>query len=435
MDRIYLDNNATTRPTPEVCAAVAEAHESLWANPSSVHRFGQQVRQRLELARASVANLIGTKPREIVLTSGGTEAIDLAIRGLMEARSDGGGFTVLTTGAEHAAVRELCERIDEQNQRGRRAERLDTAADGTIDVGQLRGALADLDGEALVSVQWANNETGVIQPLTEVADAVAAARQAGKMVWLHTDATQAVGKLPVDVGSTKSKGTDPVSKKTGSVPVSLDQAEPRFRAPLAGGSIPGVDLLTFAGHKFHGPKGVGGLWVKRGVRLRAQQFGGPQEMERRGGTENVPGILGLGVAAEQAAAFLQDAAAITHLAGLRDRLENRVQQALCGTVDVVVNSSGGNRLWNTTNLGFTGLEAEAILLGLSERGVCASAGAACSSGSLDPSPVLRAMGVPEAVAHGSIRLSLSRFTTEPEIDQAAEVLIAVVERLARVMPM
>jgi len=399
MDTIYLDNNATTRPLPDVATAVAEAHETLWANPSSVHRFGQTVRQQMELARASVARLIGAKPREVVLTSGGTEACTLAIRGVMEARSQADRFTVFCTGAEHAAVRDLCDAIDRRAERSRATVRLETGAGGVVGMDALREALRGLRGEALVSVMWANNETGVVSPLREIAAVVAEARAEGKTVWLHTDATQAVGKLPVDV------------------------------------TTAGVDLLSFAGHKFHGPKGIGGLWLRRGVRVRPQLVGGPQETERRGGTENVPGVIGLGVAADAAAAFIADTDAIETLRDLRDRLETKIKDALAGTTEVVINSGGAERLWNTTNLGFRGLEAEAILLGLSERGVCASAGAACSSGSLEPSPVLRAMGVEDAVAHGSIRLSLSRFTTAGEIDRAAAATAEVVGRLARVMPM
>lgn len=459
MDRIYLDNNATTRPTPEVCAAVNEAHEQLWANPSSVHRFGQQVRQRVELARASVAKLIGAKPREVVFTSGGTEANDLAIRGWMAAQGGGArhtgtelpepgegglsGATLVTTRAEHAAVGEVAEAVERA---GGAVAWLPLLDGGVVDVealGEVLGAggeIGDLRAEArtprsgggvLVSVQWANNETGVVQPIAEIAAVVEAARQRGRAVWLHTDATQAVGKLPVDVhGQSGDMRAD-------------------ARAPLGAR----VDLLSFAGHKFHGPKGVGGLWIRRGVGLRAQQLGGPQEMEKRGGTENVPGVLGMGVAAEQAGALVMDAARVEALRGLRDRLEAKVKQGLAdrrteartppetprelspeASVDVVVNSGEVERLWNTSNLGFRGMEAEAILLGLSERGVCASAGAACSSGSLEPSPVLRALGVEEAVAHGSVRLSLSRFTTADEVDAAAAALVAVVGRLARVMP-
>lgn len=413
MEVIYLDNNATTRPLPEVTAAVTEAHESLWANPSSVHRFGQTVRQRMELARASVAKLIGAKPREVVFTSGGTEANNLAIWGTLG--GDLSETTLLTTAAEHAAVREVAEAVEK---RGGRVAWLPMLDGGVVDVDALRGALTEAvgvraearapeanPGVVLVSVMWANNETGVVQPIAEIAAAVSeardAARQAGRPVRivLHTDATQAVGKRPVDVTEV------------------------------------GVDLLTLAGHKFHGPKGVGALWMRRGVRVRPQQLGGPQETERRGGTENVPGVIGLGVAAAAAADFLQHHSEIERLTCLRDRLETSITEKLKDATRFSVNSGNASRLWNTTNLGFRGLEAEAILLGLSERGVCASAGAACSSGSLEPSPVLRAMGVEEAVAHGSIRLSLSRFTTQDEVDRAAAIVVEVVGRLARVMPM
>lgn len=442
MDLIYLDNNATTRPTLEVAAAVAEAHEQLWANPSSVHRFGQQVRQRLELARASVAQLIGAKPRELVFTSGGTEACALAIRGLMDQWDGrrtgtkpreapevlGPRGTLITSATEHAAVRELAE-AREKN--GGAMVWLPAADGGAVDVAALIDALGEVEGEALVSVMWANNETGVIQPLPEIAAAVAEARQGGQKIWLHTDATQAVGKLPVDVNDLSGAG-----------PTGTEVPVPRGSAL---GKIPGagVDLLSFAGHKFHGPKGVGGLWIRRGVRLRAQQVGGPQETERRGGTENVPGVIGMGVAAQQASAFLADPGRRAAIAELRDRLEAKVIAGLedmraetrAPKVGLVVNSGGADRLWNTTNLGFRGLEAEAVLLGLSERGVCASAGAACSSGSLEPSPVLIAMGVEEAVAHGSVRLSLSRDTTADQIDRAAAAVVAVVGRLGKVMPM
>ncbi|MEM1107740.1 MAG: cysteine desulfurase family protein [Planctomycetota bacterium] len=406
MDVIYLDNNATTRPLPGVTEAVAEAHEELWANPSSVHRFGQAVRQRMELARASTAKLIGARPRELVLASGGTEANNLAIWGTLG--EDFSAATFITTKTEHAAVRELAENVEK---RGGRVVWLPILEGGRVDLGALAELLDEASRESqivLLSVMWANNETGVVQPIEEIAGAMTeareAARQAGRAVKFvfHTDATQAVGKLPVDV-------------------------------KFSGGAC--VDLLTFAAHKFHGPKGVGALWLRRGVRVRPQQLGGPQETERRGGTENVPGVIGMGVAAEAAAEFVNNNEEIAWLRGLRDRLEERVKAGLPEGVDLSVNSGGEERLWNTTNLGFRGLEAEAILLGLSERGVCASAGAACSSGSLEPSPVLRAMGVEEAVAHGSIRLSLSRFTTEAEIDRAAEVVAEVVGRLSRVMPM
>lgn len=398
MDWVYLDNNATTQPLPEVLEAAGQAGRDLWANPSSVHRLGQQVRQRIELARQSVAELIGGKPRELIFTSGGTESDNLALFGIAPDLSK---LTLITTQIEHAAVREPAQRIEKQ---GGTVCYTPIDMDGLVKVEAL-AALLDKHAVAgrvtLVSIQWANNETGTIQPVEAVAELVHDKRtcstQAGQRLklYLHLDATQAIGKLPVDV----------------------TQA--------------GADLLTLAAHKFHGPKGVGALWVKRGVRLQPTHLGGAQERDRRGGTENVPGIIGMGVAAEHANAFVQDDDAIARIQHLRDQLEQGICQALPNTV---INSGGAGRLWNTTNLGFPGIEAEAVLLGLSEQGICASAGAACSSGSLDPSPVLLAMGIPEPVAHGSVRFSLSRITTQADIDRTLEVLPKVVGRLMKTLP-
>lgn len=397
MDWVYLDNNATTQPLPEVADAVDEASRELWANPSSVHRFGQQVRQRIELARQSVADLINAKPRELIFTSGGTESDNLALFGVAPLNQ----LTLITTRVEHAAVREPAEFIEKQ---GGTVAYAKVDQDGVVSVDDLRALLGEhaTPGRAtLVSIQWANNETGVIQPIAAIADVLQARREHAVeqgdriKLLLHLDATQAVGKLPVDIVQA------------------------------------GCDLLTLAAHKLHGPKGIGTLWVRRGVRLQPTHFGGAQELERRGGTENVPGILGMGVAAEHANTFVQDTAEIARLQSLRDRLEQGICQALPNTV---INSGGAERLWNTTNLGFPGIEAEAILLGLSEQGICASAGAACSSGSLDPSPVLLAMGIPEPIAHGSVRFSLSRMTTSAEIDRALEVVPKVVGRLMKTLP-
>lgn len=409
MDWIYLDNNATTRPADEVVAAMRQMHEQLWANPSSVHRFGQMVRQRVELARAGVGRLINARPNELLFTSGGTESNNLAIRGLLHAAPQ--QSALITTHIEHAAVREPAEDIAKA---GCAVEYLPVNQAGVIDLEASRPIISGLLHDkrlVLMSVQWANNETGVIQPIHELsqllvelrneaqtADQTGSARSSTPArVYLHVDATQAVGKIPVDVKAAK------------------------------------LDLLTLAGHKFHGPKGAGALYVRSGVRLRPQIRGGPQERDRRGGTENTPAIIGLGVAAELAATFVQDAQRIAALTALRDRFEKIICQALPETV-VHARQPGVERLWNTSNLGFASLEAEAILLGLSERGVCASAGAACSSGSLEPSPVLLAMGIAEPVAHGSVRFSLSRDTTQAEVEQAAEVVIAVVERLRRTLP-
>ena len=407
MDTVYLDNNATTMPAQEVTDAVADAMRFLWANPSSVHRFGQLVRQRVELARQSVANLIGAQPRDILFTSGGTESNNLAIRGLLSLgspRLSGAKPVLITTRIEHSAVREPAEALAAC---GGTVVYVEVEGSGRVvldSVGKALHTHAQEDAVVLVSIQWANNETGVIQPIGEIAEAVGQARAGlprlseagrGARVFFHVDGTQAVGKLPVDV-----------------------KAE-------------GIDLMTLAGHKFHGPKGTGVLYRRMGVRLEAQQRGGPQERELRGGTENTAGIIGLGVAADLAAEFIADDVAQSRVTALRDALEQGVLEAL---PDTVVNGVDAPRLFNTTNLGFPGLEAEAILVGLSERGICASAGAACSSGSLEPSPVLLAMGIPEPVAHGSVRFSLSRYTTRAEVDRVLEVLPAVVRRLRRTMP-
>lgn len=405
---MYLDNNATTPPAPQVVAAMQEVNEQLWANPSSVHRFGQMVRQRVELARASVAKLVNARDREIIFTSGGTESNNLALRGTLATKSGDHNdqpAVLITTLVEHSAVREPAAYFAEQ---GIRLVQLDVDVAGSVQPQSLDAALqAHLAPgvTVLVSVQWANNETGVIQPLDELLAIVESHRarlreldsehKTRTRLLFHSDATQAVGKIPVDV-----------------------QAMP-------------IDLMTFASHKFHGPKGVGGLYVRSGVKLQPTNLGGPQERDRRGGTENTPGIIGMGVAADLAVEFLADGEAIERGRSLRDRFENELCEAL---PDAVVNSVDRPRIWNTSNMAFPQLEAEAILLSLSERGVCASAGAACSSGSLEPSPVLLAMGIPETLAHGSVRFSFSRYTTEEEVGESLRIIPQVIEKLARTLP-
>jgi cysteine desulfurase len=387
---IDLDNNATTRPAPEVVAAMARCMQEAWQNPSSVHRGGQEARRLVELARVSVAGLIGAKPREVTFTSGGTESIDLAIRGTVGRLALGGGGVpvLVTTGVEHSAVGGLVEELVKQGACTRRLLAVD--GDGRV---RMEGARQMISGAAIVSVQWANNETGVIQPIGEIA---ALCREAGAT--LHCDGTQWVGKMPTDVAQA------------------------------------GVDLLTFSPHKFHGPKGVGVLWQRAGVQLRPVLMG-TQEQGRRGGTENVPGIVGAGVAAGLAREFLAELGLRVRLGEMRDAFERRVVELTGGvTPGVRVNSAGSARLWNTSNIAFAGLEAEALLLALSERGVLASAGAACSSGSLEPSPVLLAMGIEPRVAHGSIRFSISRDTTWEELERAAGIIAGCVGRLAGVMP-
>ncbi|MHC5028646.1 MAG: cysteine desulfurase family protein, partial [Planctomycetota bacterium] len=374
------DNNATTRPDDSVVAAMGAVSHEAWGNPSSVHRFGQEARRRVDLARASVCRLVGCRDRDLVVTSGGTESANLAIRGSLAAQPD--RRTVVTTRIEHSAVRELAESLGRD---GIDVRWVDPDGQGRVHVGQLEEILdACAESIAVVSVIWVNNETGVVQPIEAIGDLC---RSRG--VRFHTDATQRVGRQPVDMAS-----------------------------------LP-VDMLSFAAHKFHGPKGVGGLALAPRVRLRAQIIGGPQERDRRGGTENAAGIVGMGVAADRAVEWIATDGAAKQ-AALRDRFERAVVERCDGAV---VMGEGAERSWTTANIAFPRLEAEAVLLLLSERGVCASAGAACSSGSLDPSPVILAMGIPDDVAHGAVRFSLSRETTSAEIDEAIEIVAEVEHRL------
>lgn len=381
MDVVYLDNNATTRPDPAAVQAMLPYLTDWYGNPSSVHRFGQRARMAVDRARAQIAALVGCGDSELTFTGGGTEAINTAVRSLAAMR--GQRRTILTTTVEHSATRELCQQMARE-----RWKVVEIPVDhlGRLDLDRLR-AEATRDDVAVASVMWANNETGVIFPIERVAEICRSAK-----VPLHVDATQAVGKLPVDLRAL------------------------------------GVEAASFASHKFHGPKGVGCLYARRGVRVSPLVIGGPQELGRRGGTENVPGIVGMGAAAEMAGRHLAD---MPRAAAQRDRLEREILEKV---PDTFSNGDPAARLPNTTNVSFFALEAEAILLLLSEQGVYASAGAACSSGSLEPSHVLRAMRIEERVAHGAVRFSLSRFTTDAEIDRALQVLPGVIARLRAVLP-
>ncbi|MEO0513240.1 MAG: cysteine desulfurase family protein [Planctomycetota bacterium] len=406
---IYLDNNATTRPSAAVREAMGLALAEFWQNPSSVHRGGQEARREVELARRAAAEIVGVRAREIVFCGDGTEAIEIAIRGRVQAMRAAGVErpVVATTAVEHAAVRDLVTQMDERGEA--QAVWLPLGEHGIVDV----SAVERLDPKttACVSVQWANNETGVVQPVERLA---AACQRVG--VAFHIDATQWIGKAITDL----------------SLP-----------------ELAGVSLLTYSPHKFHGPKGIGVLVARRGTRLAVLRPGS-QELGRRGGTENVPGIVGAGVACREAMAFLHDEAAVARVAALRDRFQDAV---LAAHPEAVVTglpacSGGGDRgasgegsdwqatgrLWNTTNIAFPRLEAEALLLAMSERGLAASAGAACSSGSLEASPVLRAMGVPDHVAFGAVRFSLSRETTDAEIDEALTIVRDVVAAVGRSLP-
>ncbi len=380
MDVVYLDNNATTRPAPEVVEAMLPFLTEWYGNASSLHRFGQRARQATDEARGHVALLIGCAESELLLTGGGTEAVNTAVRGIYAARAP--RRRIVTSTVEHSATRELCAQLGKEG-----AEVVEIAVDktGALDFHAFEQAVND--DTALVTIMWANNETGVLFDVSRIASICKTRR-----VPFHCDGTQAVGKIPVDVGSL------------------------------------GVDAMSLAAHKYHGPKGVGALFTRRGLRVRPLIIGGPQERGRRGGTENVPGVVAMGKAAELALAALPE---MVRVADLRDRLEHGV---LSRIPETAVNGRTDARLPNTTNIGFSRLEAEAILILLSEQGVCASAGAACSSGSLEPSHVIKAMGIDERLAHGAIRFSLSRYTTADEVDRALQVLPGVIAKLRAVLP-
>ena len=378
--RIYFDYNATSPPAPEVVATINRVLGSEFGNASSVHAFGQRAKAVLDDARASVARLIDADPSELVLTSGGTEADNLAIRGAADALEPTGRRRILTTGIEHEAVLNTIKALE---RRGWTARTLSVAETGVLGEDAFRAAI---DREtAIVSVMHANNEVGTIQPVAALA---AIAREHGAFV--HTDAVQSVGKIPVSVRKL------------------------------------GVDALSLSGHKFGGPKGTGALWIRRGVRLVSSMTGGRQERNRRAGTENVPLLAGLGVAAELARSHMEATARQT--SALRDRLEEKI---LAGVTGTAVNGDRAARVPNTTNISFDGLEAESLLIALDLEGVAVSTGSACSSGSLEPSHVLRAMGLPSARARNSLRFSLGPGTTEQEVDFVAGILPGLVTKLRR----
>lgn len=382
---IYLDHNATTPPSPAVCRAMAHAQEHLWHNPSSLHRPGQEARHALELARREVASLLSARPREIVFTGSGTEALDLAIRGSIAAT---GKRVLVTNKGEHAAVRKLAEAFTQQGDIQVRYLPLDRQ--GLVQVDHLPDLLAPGD-VALASIQWANNETGTIQPIEQIGQIC---RQHNTR--FHTDATQWVGKEPTDVRS-----------------------------------LP-VDLLTCAPHKFYGPKGVGILWARSGVGLRPMLLGS-QELARRGGTENTAAIIGTGVAAAEAQQWLSDPQRRNSQRAVRDQFEQSILRAW-PQAQVNGPREPHLRMWNTSNIGFPRIEGQALLLSMSERGVCVSGGSACASGSIEPSPVLLAMGVPEAFAHGSLRFSIGKHTTAAECQRAVEILTDCLSRLSAALP-
>ncbi len=376
--RVYLDHNATTPVDPAVITAVADALRDEFGNASSVHYFGQRAKARLDDARHEVAQLIGGEPTEVVFTSGGTEADNFAIRGLAEALEPMGRRHLVTSAIEHEAVLTTMRALE---RRGWRITRVAPDRSGVVQPAAIAAALAD--DTALLSLMHANNEIGTLQPVAECA-ALAHARG----IVVHTDAVQSVGKVPVDVKA-------------------LD-----------------VDLLSLSGHKFYGPKGVGALWIRRGTRLLSTMTGGKQERSRRAGTENVPAVVGLGLAARLARERLEiDGAPI---AALRATLEQRILASVPGTH---VNGAGQPRVPNTTNVGFAGIEAESLLIALDLEGIAVSTGSACSSGTLEPSHVLKAMGLPLHDTQNALRISLGKHTTREHVDRLLDALPPIVTRL------
>lgn len=377
----YLDNNATTRVAPEVLEAMMPFLTDRYGNPSSMHSFGGGVRKEIDRARGQVAALLGAEPEEIIFTGCGTESDNAAI--LSSLAADARRPHVVTTRVEHPAVLGLCKRLEKE---GHQVSWLGVDAQGMLDPGELRRSVRDSTG--VVSAMYANNETGVVFPVEEVG---AVAKAAG--AFFHVDAVQAVGKIPLDMRRSA------------------------------------IDYLALSGHKLHAPKGVGALYIRKGTKFSPFIVGGHQEMGRRGGTENVASIVGLGAACALAAKHMDEEN--TRVRKLRDKLEKALLEK---APDARLNGHPAHRLPNTTNISFSYVEGEAILLRMNELGICASSGSACTSGSLEPSHVLRAMGVPYTSAHGSVRFSLSRYTTEGEVDFVIEHLPPIIRTLRELSP-
>lgn len=385
--RVYLDNSATTPVDKEVVEAMMPFLTGKFGNASSIHFFGQEARAAVDKARHQVAGLINARPNEIVFTSGGTEANNLAIRGLLEANEKYGRH-IITSAIEHSAVKNVCEDLEK---RGYSVTYLPVYDDGLVRIEDIKDAIRE--DTILISIMSANNEIGTIQPVAEIGRLVKKLREAGKKIWFHTDAVQAAGKIPVDVEDF------------------------------------GCDLLSMSAHKIYAPKGVGALYVRRGVRLHPQNIGGHQERERRGGTESVANIAAFGRACEMAKAEMGQTGA--RLRGMRDRLESAVGEKIPG---VVFNGSREERLPNISNISFRSIEGEGLLINLDMQGVAVSTGSACSSGSLEPSPVIRALGRDDELARGAIRFSFGKDNTAEDLDYVLEVLPKAVENLRKLSP-
>jgi cysteine desulfurase len=381
MKEVYLDNNATTKVDEAVFAEMRPYFCELYGNPSSMHFFGGQVQSKVDEARNRVAALLGALSEEIIFTACGTESDNTAIRSALEAFPE--KRHIITTRVEHPAVLTMCRNLAK---RGYRVTELNVDGEGRLDLDELKRAIDE--DTVVVSIMYANNETGVVFPIEEIGSLV---KEKGAL--FHTDAVQSVGKIPLDMARSS------------------------------------IDMLSLSGHKLHAPKGIGVLYLRKGVPFRPFQVGGHQEKNRRAGTENTASIIALGKACELAGEYMEDEN--TRVRSMRDRLE---KELLALIPNARINGGKADRLPNTLSIAFEYVEGEAILLLLSEHGICASSGSACTSGSLEPSHVLRAMGVPFTCAHGSIRFSLSRFTTDAEVDLVIRELPSIIQRLREMSP-
>ena len=381
MKTVYVDNNATTKVAPEVLEVMLPYFSEYYGNPSSMHFFGGQVQKKVDEARAKVADFLGAEPSEIVFTSCGTESDNAAILGTLDSYPE--KRHLISTRVEHPAVGNVSTYL---GRKGYRITELSVDREGRLDLDELRESLTD--ETALVTIMYANNETGVVFPIEEIGEIVKA-----RGISFHTDAVQAAGKIPLNMKKSK------------------------------------VDMLSISGHKLHAPKGIGVLYIRKGTKFSPFLIGGHQEKGRRGGTENVPYIIGLGNACELAKKHLDEEN--TRIKALRDYLEAKLLEKIPNTL---VNGDRVNRLPNTLNVSFEYVEGESILLLLSDLGICASSGSACTSGSLEPSHVLRAMGVPFTAAHGSIRFSLSIYNTKEEMDYIIEHLPPIIQKLRDISP-
>ena len=392
--RIYLDNSATTPADKDVVAAMLPYLTEKFGNASSIHYFGQEARAAVDKARHQVADLINARPNEIVFTSGGTEANNLAIRGLLEARQKpdrDGGFErhIIASAIEHSAVKNVCEDLEKQ---GAQVTYLPVYENGIVRVEDLKASIRN--ETVLISIMMANNEIGTLQPVVEIGRLVKNLRAEGRKLWFHTDAVQAVGKIPVDVEEI------------------------------------GCDLLSLSAHKIYAPKGSGALYVRRGVRLHPQNLGGHQERERRGGTEAVPFIAAFGKACELAKERLSESS--LRLGELRDRFEQGVAERV---PEMTLNGDAMHRLPNISNISFRFIEGEGLLINLDMQGIAVSTGSACSSGSLEPSPVIRALGRNDELARGAVRFSFGLGNTADDVDRVLDILPKSVENLRRLSPL